>query len=217
MTDLVSLAARELSESSGWLPLVAFAAGLATSLGPCVAPRFVAVVGLAAASPRRERGQRLAAFACGLCGGYVLLVTSAALIARLAAWSSQIDVVLAGAFAVAAIHAARERPGHACERPPAGSRAKSFAIGVSLALIGSPCCAPIVMFLAGSASLTAGAPQLALAGAAFAAGHVMPVVFAGACAGEFARRLHHPVLAHARATVVAGLFLGLSAYYGLMA
>lgn len=188
-----------------------------SSLGPCVAPRFVAAIGIAADAAHQERAYRLAAFAGGVCSGYALLVTTAALIARVAAWSSQIDAVLAVGFACAAAGAARERTPHACDRPRAGSRAKAFVIGLSLSLIGSPCCAPVVIFLAGAAPLTGGAGAAALAGAAFAAGHVAPVVLAGAFAGRFSCRFDRPIVANARATVVAGLFLGLCAYYGVMA
>lgn len=217
MPDLVTFAARGISQGSAWVPLVACAAGLASSFGPCVAPRFVAAVGIAADSPPRERYHRLAAFAGGLCGGYVLLVTTIALVARIAAWSSTVDAALAVGFACAAIGAAREPSAHTCVRPLAGSSAKAFMIGISLALIGSPCCAPILIFLAGAAPLTGGAPLVALAAAAFAAGHIAPVVLAGAFAGQLSRRFDRPVLAHARATVVTGLFLGLCAYYGVMA
>ncbi len=78
-------------------PLV-FAAGVVTSVGPCVAPRYVAVAALANAARRPWRV--VAAFVAGLVGAYVALGLAAGALGALWSTSSAVYAVLAVVLAV---------------------------------------------------------------------------------------------------------------------
>ncbi|HEY0615159.1 MAG TPA: hypothetical protein VGC96_10980, partial [Candidatus Elarobacter sp.] len=91
MTDLLDGALRAVAtRSHAAYPLV-FAAGLVTSIGPCAAPRYVAVAALVNAA--RRPWHIAVPFALGLIGAYVVTGFGAGMLAALQLRSS---IVYAG-------------------------------------------------------------------------------------------------------------------------
>jgi thiol:disulfide interchange protein DsbD len=203
-------------------PLV-FAAGAVTSIGPCAAPRYVALAALVSAS-RRPVGV-LAAFVAGIVGTYVVLGVAAGALGVL--WSASafvyaaLAVVLAGAGIVTLLRGDRASHVHHDDAVPhPGAQAGlggTFLLGASSAFVVSPCCTPIVAGIAGvtSASGHTGAGVALLA--TFACGHVVPLVSAGALGSRVARLLRHVAASNAPAVVAGTLMLALAAYYGVLA
>lgn len=204
------------SGGSAWTPLFAFAAGAMTAVGPCAAPRFVAIVGLTSGRTRTAALRRLGAFAVGTCAGYAAIASTLSLLRVLGAWSAIAYAVLAACFGAAAIaHAFKETP-HSCRRDVPASGSAAFLTGASLTLVASPCCAPVLVLLASVASFTLSVPMLIGSAAAFALGHVAPLLIVGSSASGIARRFQAPGWSGALATVNTGLFLGLCAYYTVL-
>jgi cytochrome c-type biogenesis protein len=203
-------------------PLV-FAAGVVTSIGPCAAPRYVALAALVSAS--RRPGRVLAAFVTGIVGTYVVLGVAAGALGLL--WSASafvyaaLAVVLAGAGIVTLLRGDRASHAHDDDAPfHQGARAGlggTFLLGASSAFVVSPCCTPIVAGIAGvtSASGHIGAGVALLA--TFACGHVVPLVSAGALGSRVAHLLRHVAASNAPAVVAGTLLLALAAYYGVLA
>ncbi|HEY0393369.1 MAG TPA: cytochrome c biogenesis protein CcdA [Candidatus Elarobacter sp.] len=228
MIDVVDAALRAAgARSAAAVPLL-FAAGAATSIGPCAAPRYVAVAALAHAA--RKPWTVIAAFACGLVAGYVALGLAIgtlglgagslavvqdrspavyALLAALLALAGIMTLLRAGAFAKS----------HSCG--PAPRRGATcggvFLLGASSVLVVSPCCTPILAGLAGLTMTTERAGGSATLLAAFACGHALPVVLIGAAGMRVAGVLRSVAASQASAIVAGGLMLALAAFYGTLA
>ncbi|MEO7040557.1 MAG: sulfite exporter TauE/SafE family protein, partial [Candidatus Elarobacter sp.] len=97
MIDVVGEALQAAGSASSLAYPLCFAAGMVTSLGPCVAPRYIAVAALA--NNTRRGWWNLAAFLAGLIGAYVALGLSAASLGAL--WSSSRALYLALAVGLA--------------------------------------------------------------------------------------------------------------------
>jgi thiol:disulfide interchange protein DsbD len=204
-------------------PLV-FAAGAVTSIGPCAAPRYVAVAALVGTARRPWR--TIAVFVAGLVGAYVALGVAAGALGVLWSASRMVYAALAGALAVAGIvtllrgggapHAHHDH-GRVLERGTGASIGGTFLLGASSAFVVSPCCTPIVAGIAGltTAAGHTGAGVALLA--AFAFGHALPVVSAGALGTRVAHALRRLAASHAPAVVAGTLMLALAAYYGVLA
>jgi len=203
-------------------PLV-FAAGAVTSIGPCSAPRYVALAALVNASGRPARV--VTAFVAGLIGAYVVLGVAAGALGAL--WSASRLVYAALAIALAAggvvtlLRGGHASHAHANRAGGKGSMQASlggtFLLGASSAFVVSPCCTPIVAGIAGltTASGHTGVGVALLA--TFACGHALPIVSAGALGTRVARGLRHVAASHASAVVAGTLMLALAAYYGVLA
>jgi cytochrome c biogenesis protein CcdA len=90
-------------------------------------------------------------------------------------------------------------------------------LGASLSLVVSPCCTPFVAILSSVAFGVARTPLAALNIAAFALGHVLPLVAFGLGTASIRKRFETTVPARAVSAVNAGLMLGLAGYYALLA
>ena len=155
MTDAVSAGLHAVAMRSPLAYPLVFVAGVATSIGPCAAPRYVALAALANAS--RRPGCVLAAFVSGIVGAYVLLGVAAGALGVL--WSASalvygaLAVVLGGAGIATLLRGDRALHAHdddAARHP--GARAGlggTFLLGASSAFVVSPCCTPIVAGIAG--------------------------------------------------------------------
>jgi thiol:disulfide interchange protein DsbD len=185
-------------------------------------PRYVALASLLNAS-RRPAGI-VAAFAAGLIGAYVVLGVAAGALGAL--WSASRFVYAALAVALAVAGLATLLRGGWCmshespSTPDTGDRASlggTFLLGASSAFVVSPCCTPIVAGIAGltTASGHNGAGAMLLA--AFACGHALPIVAAGALGTRVVRVVRHVAVSHASAVVAGTLMLALAAYYGVLA
>lgn len=195
----------------------AFTAGLATSVGPCVAPRYLALSAIAARTTGRARWTRIGSFVAGLLTCYALLGATASLIGQLIALSRVVYAVLALGFLAFGINAllVRRACEHALHAPP--SSAGALLSGGALGLVLSPCCSPVIAMLA-AVGVSSGSPAASLGNAmAFAAGHVAPLITIGF--GFSAAERFAPVRAFSEVgtTICGGLSLALAAYYGLLA
>jgi cytochrome c biogenesis protein CcdA len=201
-------------------PLVvasAFGAGLATSIGPCVAPRYLALAAIVADAGGRARWLRVAAFVTGLLLCYGVLALTASLIGTLVAFSQLIYLGLSGAFLCFGLRALAFDKGclHQHDRNRSGGTA--LLAGGALGLVVSPCCTPVVATIAGVTSLS-GSPLASFSVAiAFAMGHIAPLASLGLGLRWVARIAEDPTLQNASSVIGGGLSLALAGYYGLLA
>ncbi|MGB6986443.1 MAG: cytochrome c biogenesis protein CcdA [Candidatus Aquilonibacter sp.] len=195
----------------------AFTAGLITSVGPCVAPRYLALTAIVARATGRARWVRIGCFVAGLLACYAILATTASLIGNIAAWSRIIYLVLAASFFTFGMRAliARQACRHAVHVRPSGGVA--VISGGALGLVFSPCCSPVLAMMA-SVGGSSGSLTASLTGAlAFAAGHLAPLMTIGLGLGVTERVAGTRAVSDAGATISGGLSLALAAYYGLLA
>lgn len=217
MIDPIASAIAAAARQSPWAPALAFAAGVATSAGPCVAPRFVVVAALAG-SPGAGRWKTIAAFAAGLCASYVALGLAAGFAGRLAAVSANVYALFAITLLVFGLATLLREP-KICrhEEPKTRSLGGACLLGMSFALVTSPCCTPAIVVLG---SMAASGPSTAFGVAliaSYAAGHVLPLVAAGFGRRWVGARLDVGSLQPAMQTIGGALMLALAAYYGVLA
>jgi cytochrome c-type biogenesis protein len=225
MIDPIAAAMEAVTSGSPAALGLVFLAGVVSSIGPCVAPRYVAIAAIA--NGNRRPFLPTLAFVAGLIGAFMALGYVAGLLGTLWYWSSTIDAVLAvGLIGGGCIALVRAEAHHNTQHSCAGSSARParhrslgaiFLLGAASAFVISPCCTPVVMTVA--ATLTAiGKP---LAGvvllASFAAGHALPLFFAGSVGTLVRRIVPLRVPAQAPAIVGAVLMLALGIYYGVLA
>ncbi len=223
MIDAVSAGLNAVATRSPLAFPLVFAAGAVTSVGPCAAPRYVALAALVNASRRPWR--IVAAFAAGLIGAYVVLGVATGTVGALWSASGLVYAALAVALAVAGI-ATLVRGGGASHmhedaavlrgdvRASAGG---TFLLGASSAFLVSPCCTPIVAGIAGLTTASGHTANGVALLATFACGHALPVVFAGAVGTRVADTVRGLAASHAPAVVAGTLMLALAAYYGVLA
>jgi len=203
------------------LPLVALA-GLVTSLGPCVAPRYIAIAALLG---RQRRTLTIATFVAGMLTAYGALGFGAGLLAQVAGHASVLYLILAAVLACAGIATLLRCSGCAHEHHQASSGASpqprrssaAFSLGAASALVVSPCCTPIVAAVFGLTALDASPPSRAALLAAFALGHAAPLFVVGSVGSLWARTFRAWNASPAPAVVSGSLMLALGAYYGLLA
>jgi cytochrome c-type biogenesis protein len=196
--------------------VTAFTAGLATSVGPCVAPRYLALSVIAARTTGPARWIRIGSFVAGLLACYALLAAAASLIGQLTTFSRSVYLVLALAFLAFGVHAliVRRSCAHAAKQP---SGAGALLTGTALGLVLSPCCSPVIAMLA-AVGVSSGSLATSLSGAlAFASGHVAPLVAIGFGFSTFERFAPVRSFSGAGTTISGALALALAAYYALLA
>ena len=212
--DPVTATLAALARHDGTAFPVAFAAGAVTSIGPCVAPRYIAVAALV------QRGAHpagaVATFVAGLLTGYAALGFGIGFVGSLVAHASAIDLLLAVSLTACGIAQLARNPGPAHEH--GALRASGiFSLGAGSALIVSPCCTPIVAAVAGMGAVDGRPAVSALLLASFALGHAMPLLGLGASGSLFAARFTSRAGRSVTATISGALMLGLGAYYGVLA
>ncbi len=223
MIDAVSAGLQAVATRSPFAYPLVFAAGAVTSIGPCAAPRYVALAALANAS--RRPAPIIAAFVAGIAGTYVVLGAAAGALGVLWSASALVYAALAVVLGCAGIATLLrgDRAPHVHDDDPAphpGARAGlggTFLLGASSALVVSPCCTPIVAGIAGLTTASGHAGTGVALLAAFACGHALPLVSAGALGTRIAGVLRHVAASNAPAVVAGTLMLALAAYYGVLA
>jgi cytochrome c-type biogenesis protein len=195
----------------------AFTAGLATSIGPCVAPRYLALSAIAARTTGRVRWIRIGSFVVGLLTCYALLAAMASLIGQLAAFSRIVYIVLALGFFAFGLQALLVRRSCAHASRTQASSAGALLSGTALGLVLSPCCSPVIVMLAAVGASSGSLATSLSAALAFAAGHVAPLVTIGFGFSAVERFAPVRVLSGAGTTISSGLAIALAAYYGLLA
>lgn len=229
MIDMLS-AAVGVSLSPATLGLV-FATGVATSVGPCVAPRYIAL-GAIVSGYRRPMIPTLV-FVAGLVGALMALGFGAGLAGSVWRFSTLCYTLLAAALVVGgcvtlwdgAAHRGCSAAGCPSEsghepiahgRAPRRSLGAIFMLGAAGAFVVSPCCTPVVAAIAAT-STAIGKPAIGVALlASFALGHSAPLFFAGSIA-TCVRRAFRDGVGQAGAIVAGVLMLALGAYYGVLA
>lgn len=218
MIDLLDASLDALARQDlGRLPLVALA-GVATSVGPCVAPRYVAITALLHDAARPA--WTTAAFVAGLTLAYAVLGFGVAVASVVWANASVGYALLAATLTAGGLTTLLRRPSacrHEHAAPLGGARlAQPFVLGALSACVVSPCCTPLLGAFAGLAA----ADRAPLAGAAFlgafALGHATPLLFAGRTSAALGARLSGWSASGAAATVSGALMVALGGYYGLL-
>jgi cytochrome c-type biogenesis protein len=223
MIDPVTAAVLAVASPSpaaiGWV----FLAGAVTSIGPCIAPRYIAITAIANAG--RRPLIPTTAFVLGLMGAYAALGFFTGLLGSLWSLSSAIYGGLAlGLIAggcVTLMRAVEPEPnGHMCAGGAANmprSVGAIFLLGAASAFVVSPCCTPIVAAVVAT-STSIGKPLVGtLLLLAYAAGHALPLFFAGRIGAGIGRIIPRGITAQAPAIVGAVLMLALGLYYGALA
>jgi len=200
-------------------PLVAFA-GLVTSLGPCVAPRYVAIAALLG---DRRRTLTTATFVAGMLTAYAALGFGAGLLAQVAGHASALYLVLTVALACGGLAALLRMP--TCDHSDHGSHAAPvqphrlsavFSLGAASAFVVSPCCTPVLAAVVGMTAIDTNVLSRAALLGAFALGHATPLFAVGSMGSICARTFRVWNASPAPAVVSGSLMLALSAYYGLL-
>ncbi|HVA34435.1 MAG TPA: cytochrome c biogenesis protein CcdA [Candidatus Baltobacteraceae bacterium] len=220
MMDLVRATIEASSHRSLEAPLIAMAAGLASSFGPCIAPRFVTLAALTADGSPFQRRTRVASFVGGLCACYVLMGSVAGALGYVAATSHYVYAMLASIFIVAGLFVLTRPTRHACSVKTThvgNTSAGAAAIaGFGCGLVASPCCGPIAAIVGGIGVATGSVNYGALILGSFALGHAIPL-FAGAGVIRFVRSTGGTIAATAAPVVSGALLLALGSYYALLA
>lgn len=200
---------------------VVFGAGALTSIGPCIAPRYVAVAALAGSA--RHPAVTLATFLGGLIFAYVALGSLAGAFSVLWNVSSRIDAILAvGLFAGGLVTIVRATPHARCATKTASAQSHAtvsgpFLCGAGSALVISPCCTPIIATIV-TVSGSSGRPLFgALLMAAFALGHAAPLFIAGLANARLQHVFARFTASQAPAVVSGSLMISLGCYYGVIA
>lgn len=194
------------------LPIV-FAAGALSSVGPCVAPRYVALTALAGSG--RARIRPIAAFIAGVLAAYATLGYGLGVLGALFAHAGVLDAALSCVLCGAGLVLILREPHRHAVRCSARTSA-AFALGAASAMVISPCCTPVIAAVAALA--TTGREPLAGAAilASFALGHCSPLALVG-CGGSFvSARLERLCADAAPRTVAGALLLGLGGYYAVL-
>ena len=201
------------------LPLVAIA-GLVTSIGPCVAPRYLALASLLGGKRRRLV---VPAFVAGMLLAYALLGFGAGIIGLVAGHAATIDLILAWVLGLAGIVTLLRRPAcaheaHDCD-PMRGTRGagSAFTLGATSALVVSPCCTPILAAVASMSAFGRDPMTRCVLLATFAVTHALPLFFAGGIGSLWQARARSWSASPASAVVSGTLMLALAGYYGVLA
>ncbi|HEY5341062.1 MAG TPA: cytochrome c biogenesis protein CcdA [Candidatus Aquilonibacter sp.] len=217
MSAVFAFATLDLRAASPAAVAAAFGAGLSTSIGPCAAPRYLALTTLMARSKGRDRWAAAASFVISLFAAYAAIMLVASLVWRALALSPALYLVCAGVFLILGLRGAlaQERCGHAGVSN--ASRRPALLLGVLSGLMFSPCCSPVALLI-GGAGLASGSMGTAFVMmGAFLAGHIIPVVLTGTLTSALAVLLDRGDARRALVTINAGLMIALAGYYGLLA
>lgn len=191
-----------------------FTAGFASSVGPCIAPRYLM---LAAYATQRRDATKAAVFVMGCLGGYLVYACAGALIAFMRVGTHFVYAFFAVALVVAGLRALTTSFPHSCASAGQASFSLggAFLAGVLSSMTFSPCCAPIAFGLglvAAQHDLTITASLLL----AFGLGHTLPLVVIAAAAST--RRLERFRLPQdVGATISGSLFLMVGGLYAILA
>lgn len=192
----------------------AFVAGVASSVGPCIAPRYLM---LAAQLAVDEERARVPAFIAGCLGGYLAYASAGALLAIFRMGTHVIYALLGVGLIASGVRTLLAAHHAACAskaRRPLSLGAASLA-GLTSSLMFSPCCTPIAMMFGFLASQSAGASGAGLL-LAFGLGHTLPIALI-AFAPSFPCIRNVPVSRDVRATIGGSLLVSVGGLYAILA
>ena len=192
-----------------------FCGGLITSIGPCVAPRYIAITALT--GTQRRAVLPIGVFATGLLAAYVALGWISGALGFLVNASAVIYAILAVGLVVGGLWTlVGLRRRHAHSSTPPQSLGAALLLGMASAFVASPCCTPIVASVVAYSAI-AGKPAF---GATllffFALGHIAPLAAIAFLGGPLRATLVR--FAHAQAPAIASgvLMLALGLLYGVL-
>ena len=218
MIDPISLSVDAIARGDATrVPIVALA-GIITSLGPCVAPRYVAIAALLGES---RRTVTIATFVAGMVVAYAALGFGVGILSQLSGHASALylalAVALAGAGTATLVRSPRCDHTHDEGRRSQPRRLSGvFCLGAASAFVISPCCTPVVAAVAGMTAFDANPLSRVALLTAFALGHAAPLFAVGSLGSLSARTFRTWNASPAPAVVSGTLMLGLGAYYGLL-
>ena len=191
---------------------------MVTSAGPCVAPRFAAVAGLAAGKSRSHAVKIGTAFCAGLVLGYASFAAAAWIFHAALQYSQLLYAGMACAFAGAAlVPLLRSTCRHDVVVHRVTSVGGAMLLGLGLSLVVSPCCAPVIVAVVAAAAADGNVPHAAVLLACYAAGHAMPLLVLAGVAQKSAAAFSAFATARATTLVTSGVLLGLAGYYAVLA
>ncbi len=216
MFDPIAQSLHAVSNGSASAAGLVFLAGAASSVGPCTAPRLVAIAALTARQSARQICKTTLSFVAGLSVAYASLGLVAWAIGSVVSLSIYIYLALGiGLFCGAIVTLAKRSP--ACEghlaRTRGGSAGAIFLLGASFAFVVSPCCTPIVIAILAYTSQISSPAYAALLLCVFAIGHALPVLVLSGGVCVLPRRGARFRFGDAFGVVSGGLMLALSGYY----
>jgi len=216
VSDGIDAVSRALETGSPLAAGAVFLAGVASSIGPCIAPRYLAIAGFSSGAGRPTRAA--IAFVGGLIVAYAVLGWSAGWIGSLHALSGIVDIVMGVALAgagIAMIWGAEPTTERACTH--VASTRTPFLLGAASAFVVSPCCTPVLAAIVVTASALGKPIAGTLLLVCFALGHALPLFAAGSLAGITRRMPLTGALAQCPAIIGGSLLLSLGAFYGAIA
>jgi cytochrome c biogenesis protein CcdA len=196
------------------LPIAAVA-GLLTSFGPCMAPRYLA---LAPLLQRRGRAATIALFVCGMLVTYLAISFGVGVAVDVTRAASIVYVIFSAALLVLGTRmllrgdTCADRAHGCAQAHPSGA----FSLGAASALNVSPCCTPVLLAVSAVTAADGDVASRLLLLAAFVAGHAGPLFVAVPLARVFERAAAGWRLGAAPAVVASALTIALGAYYGLL-
>lgn len=194
---------------------LALLAGIATSIGPCIAPRYVAATALSTGAGQ-ERLVRLGAFVCGTVTMSLAMASIGSLLMQLARASSVIYWILSITLVVSGCRALWFGGEDTCSAHGRSikSAGAAFLLGAGTSMAISPCCTPILIALGAlSSSLRMGSVVGLIA--AYTIGHLAPVLMVYVAANTVSDAVSR--YRDAAATVGAAVTIALGLYYAVLA
>jgi cytochrome c biogenesis protein CcdA len=193
-----------------------FVTGLASSLGPCAAPRYLIV---SASLSGGASWQAVVAFAGGTIAGYVAYALGGGALVLLPIGSHALYAAVAVALVAAGGATLRADVADRCSLFVARGRSAGamFLLGASCAMVLSPCCTPVAVALGMQAAASRNAAIALGALVAFGIGHSTPLVgltIAGLRIPSLPARIS---LREEAAIVSAALLLAVGILYGVLA
>ena len=192
-----------------------FCGGLVTSVGPCIAPRYIAIT--AFTGTERRSLVPIGVFATGLLSAYVSLGWISGALGFLANASTLIYALLAVGLIVGGLCTlVRKHHDHVERGRAPQSLGTLLLFGMASAFVASPCCTPIVASVV-SYSAIVGKPIFgAMLLFFFALGHIAPLAAVAFLGGPIRATMMR--LAHAQAPTIASgvLMLALGLLYGAL-
>ena len=197
-----------------------FLAGVTSSFGPCIAPRFLAIASFTAETSGAQRFQRVGAFAAGLCTSYVLLGTIAGALGYVAKCSPYIYLTLSLCLVAAGFVTLARPAATCCPSEREGTKigfGAAFSAGLAFSAIASPCCGPIAAVIGGMSAASGSVVFGALMLCAFALGHAVPLFALAAGSVPVSRLLRWHAFGLAASLLSGALMIALGAYYAVLA
>jgi cytochrome c biogenesis protein CcdA len=219
MFDPLAAAMHAVATRSVEAPVLIMLTGLLSSVGPCVAPRFVAVAGLAAKRSRRDALALALAFIGGIAIAFMSFGVAASLLGRMMSISHVIYGGLTVALFVVGLLALWREPmcSHRSGRERTTSLGGALLLGAFSAFVVSPCCTPVLVAILAYTSAVGDPVYGALLLGAFSIGHAAPLLIAGFGISAAGSTIRRSGVAQAAGVVGATLTMALAGYYAVLA